>query len=110
MAALTIAELFGDDAVLNTETRMLTIELSDFADVGLDTAEPTATQIFAGLILKLKMAMTSNSLNDSSVGLTVGEPFKNFLTRGSENHIGYQFDVVVYTPDQTAMLDPDEVV
>lgn len=111
MAALTMAQLFGTHSVLNTETGMLTIQLSDLSDVGLTKDQPTATQILTALILKLRAAIKMpDCINDRSVGMTITDPFKLFLTRGSENHTGYQFDLTIYTVDQVPSLNSDDVV
>lgn len=110
MAALTTADHFGTNAVLDTGAGTLTITLSDLAGAGLDIAAPTAAQVFAALVLHLYGNMPADPTLDPDIGVVVADPFKSFTTRGTEDQISYQYGVSLYVPDTTTTPDPDNVV
>ena len=68
---MDIVKRFGANAEVVGDT--LSIQLSDLTTVGLDSATPTADQIFAALVLLNLTNQPSNAADDSTIGVTVGQ-------------------------------------
>ena len=73
------------------------------------TKDAYADKIAAALLVlwKQKQAATDD---DNTVGLYVGDVFKQFITRNSVDQMSFNYQVAIYIPDPTANLDPDDVV
>lgn len=106
--ALTLTNLFGANASLSGG--VLSITLSDFSGIGLDGTDPSASDIAAALILNWKANQGTDADQDPTIGVTVGDEFRSFLTRGEQAQIEYQFPVSLYVIDNSSALDPDDVV
>lgn len=110
--ALTIQELFGTNANLDTSgaTPTLTIDLTDFAAESLNgTSGYSAGKVAATLVRKW-FATTESKTDDATAGVTVSEPFVSLTTRNGVAQRVYQYSVSVYVPDSGAAApDPDLV-
>ena len=83
--------------------------LDDVSLITNTTKDAYADKIAAALLVlwKQKQAATDD---DNTVGLYVGDVFKQFITRNSVDQMSFNYQVAIYIPDPTANLDPDDVV
>lgn len=111
MADLTT--YFGANANLDTATKTLTIDLSDFESEGLDTSDVAnlvVTKIFAAIILKTHNN-TLNLADDPTVGVTIDAPFQSVIDRGEVSQAQWSYTVNIYAPNQNNTTpDPDDIV
>jgi hypothetical protein len=113
--AQTLTDRFGTSALFNETDKTITFDVDDLASI-TDSALITdlnidewADRIAAALILQWR-ANQSTDNTDPTDGLIVGDPFKQFETRGTEQQISFNYNVAIYIPDTSADLDPDLVV
>lgn len=108
MPALTTAQLFGPNAVLSSTT--LTITLADFAGIGLNGANPTATDVMAALIIRQLSQMPSNAADDTDVGYRVEAGFVPYSFARGNTQFEHPYSIYFYTPASGTSLDPDSVI
>ena len=127
---LSLTQRFGTGAALDVTTPSapkLIIDLSDLEntadggditnsqgldDVGLITnltKDAYADKIAAALLVLWKQNQSATD-DDNTVGLYVGDVFKQFVNRNSIDQLSFNYQVGIYIPDPTANLDPDDVV
>ena len=127
---LSLAQRFGTGVTIDVTTPTapkLIIDLSDLEntgdcgditnsqgldDVGTITAltqDANADKIAAALLVLWKQNQPLTD-DDPTIGIMVGDPFKQFVTRGEIDQLGYIYQTSIYTADPTANLDPDDVV
>jgi len=107
MPAATLQQFFGANSTLSSGT--LTVDLNDFADVGLTPTSTSPTEILTAILLKLKAnTPTDAALNDKEWGITIGDPFIS-VVRDNEQ-LDTQYPVSIYRPFSSPTLDPDDVI
>ena len=127
---LTLVQRFGTGTTLDVTTPSapkLVIDLSDLENTadggditnsqGIDnvglitqlTKDAYADKIAAALLVMWKQKQAATD-DDNTVGLYVGDVFKQFITRNSVDQMSFNYQVAIYIPDPTANLDPDDVV
>lgn len=106
MPAATLQQFFGASATLVGGN--LTIDLDDFADVGLSNTSTSAAEIFTAILLKIKANTPTTAADDVLWGVIVGDPFLSIVRDNAQ--LDTQFPVSVYKPFNSSTLDPDEVV
>lgn len=127
---LSLAQRFGTGVTIDVTTPTapkLIIDLSDLEntgdggditnsqgldDVGTITAltqDANADKIAAALLVLWKQNQPLTD-DDPTIGIMVGDHFKQFVTRGEIDQLGYIYQTSIYTADPTANLDPDDVV
>lgn len=113
--AQTLTDRFGIAATFDNTAKTITFDLDDLdgiTDTALVTAgtiDDWADRIAAALILQWKANQGAEN-TDPTDGVIVGDPYKNFETRGTEQQISFNYNVAIYIPDNSADLDPDLVV
>lgn len=113
--AQTLTDRFGVSATFDETAKTITFDLDDLAGI-TDTSLVTdltidnwADRLAAALILQWKENQTADN-TDPTDGIVIGEPYKNFETRGDQQQISFNYNVAIYIPDNSADLDPDLVV
>jgi hypothetical protein len=127
---LSLAQRFGTGATLDVTipaAPKLIIDLSDLEntatggditnsqglnDVGTITAltkDVNADKIAAALLVLWKQKQPTTD-EDNTIGIYIGDPYKQFATRNSVDQLGFIYQTTVYIADPTAALDPDDVV
>ena len=83
--------------------------LDDVSLITNTTKDAYADKIAAALVVMWKQKQAATD-DDNTVGLYVGDVFKQFITRNSIDQVAYNYQVGIYTDDPTGNLDPDDVV
>ncbi|MCT0253555.1 MULTISPECIES: hypothetical protein [unclassified Synechocystis] len=113
--AQTLIQRFGAAATFDETAKTLTFDIDDLAGITDPslitdlTIDEWADRIAAALLLHWRSTQGTDN-TDPTEGLIVGDPFKQFETRGGENQISFNYNVAIYIPDTSADLDPDLVV
>jgi len=106
MPDLTIQQQYGASATLNGG--ILSITLSE---IGLDTLNPTTSQIDGAILLRRKSLLPADATNDPTIGTTIGDPFAGIATRGEVQQIEQQYSVSLYkTAGDLSISDPDQIL
>lgn len=110
--ALTLAQLFGTNATIDTSgaTPKLIVELNDFLPESLNgTNGYTASKVGAAM-LRHWLSNTKTLSEDATAGIVASDPFVSLTTRNGIAQRGYSYSVNVYVPDSgAASPDPDLV-
>lgn len=110
MAKQTLVQLFGAKAVRSGAK--ITIDLTDFVSVGLTNATTCSPSQACAAYLRWLQANTKQFAEDSDAGVAA-ETFdqqRSFTTRDNKAQIIYPVSLNLFSPDNTAALDPDNVI
>lgn len=112
--ALSLQQLFGPNASQVGDD--ITIKRTDFTSVGLNGTDPSASQVFAGLLKRAATTLNTDAIrNDPTNGVTAStfQQGKSFVSRGQDEdqelQIVYPITLNVYTTDTVNDFDPDNV-
>ncbi|PZV07825.1 MAG: hypothetical protein DCF32_06235 [Leptolyngbya sp.] len=107
MPSPTLQQFFGASATLVGGN--LTLDLDDFADVGLSNTATAPGDILAAIILKIiANTPTDAATTDKLWSVTIGDPFIS-VVRDNEQ-LERSFPVSFYTPFTASVFDPDAVI
>lgn len=102
----TLQQIFGSGATVTSN--QLTLNFSDFASVGWNTATGTddAEKWLSAIILKAREFSTANT--DQVPNINVQEPYPGLITRNDVLKREYSYTVQIYVPDSGSTIpDPD---
>jgi hypothetical protein len=106
MAQPTTIELFGNRATRDTvsEDEILTINLSDLRELGLDNA-PADLGILAALIYKAYLWLSTNT--DESVEAVSSLSISSPSIRNEEEKTSFNFSMEFFNAYDAPIFDPD---
>lgn len=105
----TLVQLFGPKAVRSGNK--ITIDLTDFTSVGLNTAVSPSPSKACAAYLKWLRNSTKPMAEDATAGVAADsfDATRSFTTRNNVNQIQNPITFNIYTPDTTREFDPDAV-
>jgi hypothetical protein len=104
MPDLTIQEQCGSSATIADGVLSITL-----AELGLDNANPSSSQVIGALILKRRELQSPTATEDATIGCVVDAPFLGFARNDAQINASFTVNLYRIAP-ATSISDPDEIV